>query len=105
MFQGELEHRRVKKFYAKTNKNNATSQIAKHQRREAIIRALASKDPSKQPRSHGQPSGNDTTSFMSPKDHHHIADSQREHCDILGWVSENKNNPSIKVNACHNSKL
>ena len=93
-----MEHRRVKKFYGRTNKNNATSQIAKHQRREAIIREIASKDPFKQP-SVSQSSRNDVP-FMSPKDHHHIADSQRSHCDILGWVTENRENPGVKVTHC-----
>jgi hypothetical protein len=39
--QGELEHRRVKRFYARTNKlKTFTSQITKHQRRERILRRI-----------------------------------------------------------------
>jgi len=34
---------------------------------------------------------------VSPKDHYHIAASQRAYCDILAWVHENRNNPGIKV--------
>jgi len=98
--QGELEHRRVKRFYARTNKNNPTRQITKHQRREAIIQSLASRDPSsgngkrvykvRRPEHEGIP-------FMSPKDHHHIAESQRTYYDILVWVHENRTNPGVKV--------
>ena len=39
--QGELEHRRVKRFYARTNKRKTfTQQIAKQQRRERILRLI-----------------------------------------------------------------
>ena len=86
----------------RTNKNKATSQIAKHQRREAIIHNIASKDPLKQHKSHKPSSATDALPFMSPKDHHHIADSQRKYCDILGWVAENRNNPGIKVSPSYN---
>ncbi|KAL6307653.1 hypothetical protein BKA93DRAFT_48371 [Sparassis latifolia] len=37
---GELEHRRVKKFYVCTNKNKHAFQIAKHQRREALLHRM-----------------------------------------------------------------
>ncbi|KAH9855280.1 hypothetical protein C2E23DRAFT_724903 [Lenzites betulinus] len=36
----ELEHRHVKRYYARTNKHGFTVQIAKHQRRAAIMRKL-----------------------------------------------------------------
>ena len=92
-----MEHQRAKKFYARTNKNNATAQIAKHTRREAIIRSVAAKDPSN-PRHHPQPQlETDGTPLMSPEDHHRIADSERERCDILTWVHENADNPGVKV--------
>ncbi|KAA1477320.1 hypothetical protein DENSPDRAFT_828692 [Dentipellis sp. KUC8613] len=35
--RGELEHRRVKRFYGRTNKNQATKQITQLERREAIL--------------------------------------------------------------------
>lgn len=35
--KGELEHRRVKRFYARTNKNKFVRQITKHQRREKLL--------------------------------------------------------------------
>ncbi|KAJ7141090.1 hypothetical protein C8R44DRAFT_603981, partial [Mycena epipterygia] len=34
---GELEHRRVKRYYARTNKNDAVGQITKLERREAAL--------------------------------------------------------------------
>ena len=38
--QGELEHRRVKRFYARTNKNNAIRQMTRLERREQALRRL-----------------------------------------------------------------
>ena len=38
--QGELEHRRVKRFYARTNKNNAIRQMTRLERREHALRRL-----------------------------------------------------------------
>lgn len=38
--QGEQEHRRVKRFYARTNKNEAARQIARRQRREQLLNRL-----------------------------------------------------------------
>ncbi|TCD66065.1 hypothetical protein EIP91_001873 [Steccherinum ochraceum] len=37
---GELEHRRVKRFYARTNRNKYVRQIAQQQRREEILRKI-----------------------------------------------------------------
>jgi len=38
--QGELEHRRVKRFYARTNKNNAIRQMTRLERREHALSRL-----------------------------------------------------------------
>ena len=38
--KGELEHRRVKRFYARTNKNNAIRQMTRLERREHALRRL-----------------------------------------------------------------
>ncbi|KAJ7215519.1 hypothetical protein GGX14DRAFT_359472, partial [Mycena pura] len=40
---GEAEHRRVKIFYAQTNKNRPNLQIARHERRQRLLNALATK--------------------------------------------------------------
>ncbi len=96
-----MEHRRVKKFYAQTNKRNAAPQIAKMQRREAIIHAMASKDPVRTDRG-GQEPDVDVTPVMQPDAHHYIADSQRSPSDLLAWVHEKKGHPGVKVRSpCH----
>lgn len=60
---------------------------------------MASKDPYKAKRSE-KVSEVDGLPFMSPRDHHHISESQRSHSDILGWVHENAGNPGFKVSCC-----
>ncbi|KAJ6523908.1 hypothetical protein DFH09DRAFT_1329772 [Mycena vulgaris] len=40
-FPGELEHRRVKRYYARTNKNDAVGQITKLEHREAALLKLS----------------------------------------------------------------
>ena len=39
--QGELEHRRVKRFYGRTNKMNFVGQITKHQRHERLMHKIS----------------------------------------------------------------
>ena len=78
------------------NRHNATHQIATHQRREATIKSMASKDPSKS-KGCARPSKDEALAFASPNKHYHIADSQRKYYDILQWVYENRSNPGVKV--------
>jgi hypothetical protein len=62
------------------------------------MRSVASKDPAKpksKPRS--QESQSEAVPFMPAKDHHHIGESQRSHCDILAWVYEHEDSPCVKV--------
>ncbi|KDR76734.1 hypothetical protein GALMADRAFT_225666 [Galerina marginata CBS 339.88] len=76
---GELEHRRVKRFYARTNKGRTFQrQISKHHRRERILRRIASRVKLSQtqaessipshPTQH-QPSVNITTPAPAPPIH------------------------------------
>ncbi|KAH9942660.1 hypothetical protein B0H21DRAFT_710231 [Amylocystis lapponica] len=110
---GELEHRRVKRFYARTNKNNHPSQIAKLQRREQMLEAARrreGKSPAhatgkrkRKPEAeqHNEPGlqfgDQDLLPFTSPKDHHHISDSRRYHEDITRWLGENRKDPAVKA--------
>lgn len=43
--QGELEHRRVKRFYARTSKHRFARQIAKQHRRHQILQKIARRKP------------------------------------------------------------
>ncbi|KAH9950134.1 hypothetical protein B0H21DRAFT_665254, partial [Amylocystis lapponica] len=109
---GELEHRRVKRFYARTNKNNHPSQIAKLQRREQMLEAARRREGKSSESAHAtgkrkrkdkqrsepglQFGDQDPLPFTSPKDHHHISDSRRYHEDITRWLGENKEDPAVK---------
>jgi len=70
------------------------------QRREAIVNAMASKDPLK-PDRRGQEVDLDldidTTPVVHPDAHHYIAASQRQPSDLLEWVHKKKDHPGIKV--------
>ncbi|KAI0701453.1 hypothetical protein C8T65DRAFT_579653, partial [Cerioporus squamosus] len=46
---GELEHRHVKRFYARTNKVAYSLQIARKQRRRALLQAIRARDTFKPP--------------------------------------------------------
>ncbi|KAJ7195888.1 hypothetical protein GGX14DRAFT_674069 [Mycena pura] len=46
---GEAEHRRVKQFYQRTNKNRPNFQIARHGRRQRLLKAIETKLGSKRP--------------------------------------------------------
>jgi len=91
-----MEHQRVKKFYAQTNKRNAAPQIAKMQRREAIVRGMASKDPVRT-NCEGQEPDVDVTPVMHRDAHHYIANSERSPSDLLGWVHKKRGHPGVKV--------
>ena len=41
--QGELEHRRVKQFYARTNRQGFERQISRHERRTAKLQVIKRK--------------------------------------------------------------
>ncbi|KAH9924456.1 uncharacterized protein B0H18DRAFT_1105032 [Fomitopsis serialis] len=68
--QGEQEHRRVKRFYVRTNKNKAARQIARRQRREQLLTRLLEKDRQRRAEltagtQQARPQGNDTAQKQS----------------------------------------
>ncbi|KAI0823817.1 hypothetical protein BC628DRAFT_1297070, partial [Trametes gibbosa] len=115
---GELEHRRLKRFYAHTNKNaKFVSQIAKHQRRERFVNKAHKQAPAAQQggaaaarqanarllmtRETVRPlrPGRDVAEIIeqsNPGDHHAISSDQRTHMDITGFVHDNEGDPAVK---------
>ena len=117
-YQGELEHRRVKRFYARTNKNKAfTQQITRQQRRERIIRKIRERLKKQDDTNvaclsrdaeilhlpvnfKGIQSPSPAVSFeesdalpqTSPEVHHHISNSTRQKENIFKWVDYHKHN-------------
>ncbi|EIW53821.1 uncharacterized protein TRAVEDRAFT_131884 [Trametes versicolor FP-101664 SS1] len=116
--QGELEHRHVKRFYARTNKIGYELQIAKHLRRAALMRAIRQLDdyvprrerlrqdrlahmapPSMSSRP--EPSGHDADTRpdsplppTNPLVHYAISNTSRLALGMRNWISKNRNDPA-----------
>ncbi|KDR69150.1 hypothetical protein GALMADRAFT_230924 [Galerina marginata CBS 339.88] len=116
---GELEHRRVKRFYARTNKNNAVRQMTRLERREFGLRRLirkqareeARKDPSKFTSQHQKATPtapkktitphidfaeSEALPFTPPDLHHHISHSRNFPFNISSFLSSNVGDPAIE---------
>ncbi|TFK81828.1 hypothetical protein K466DRAFT_648231 [Polyporus arcularius HHB13444] len=112
--QGELEHRRVKKFYVRTNKNVQFAwQIARHQRRQQYLHTRGD-DPSfpKRPTRKAKPrrarlvpvrtpmhlpfEASESLPSMSPKEHTQISEEQTHPINIVSHLADNKDDPSFK---------
>lgn len=112
--QGETEHKRIKKWYALTNKNAHEGQIALKQQREKTLADIKKRDQagsinhtegnsSRAARKPGRP-----RKAQAPRDgeelektrcdiHHQIAGGRRHHEDILGLRKKHPNDPALKV--------
>ncbi|KAJ2992352.1 hypothetical protein NUW54_g7957 [Trametes sanguinea] len=111
----ELEHRHAKHYYVRTNKIEYTGQIADHQRRESILRAIRTKDgytprherlraqrkaARNQPRT--QPSGpayddrEDDLPSSDPLNHYSISQSSRLPLYLSNWLAENDDDPATE---------
>lgn len=124
VIQGELEHRRVKRFYSRTNKFKFTRQISKHERRERILHKIRSQKrkgktvlrqgvqlvnrSNSTPPSHlnyvePRPTAavsfqeSDPLPYTPPTAHHHISDSTRHYENIAAWLSTNQGDPALQV--------
>ncbi|PPQ82246.1 hypothetical protein CVT25_008397, partial [Psilocybe cyanescens] len=120
---GELEHKRVKHFYSRTNKcHTFEQQIAQHQRRECILRRIAaqmkkrsnnqeptvarhiiSADESEVltatlPEQHHHMANNESEVLTAtlPEQHHHMANSKRNRVNILQWLDEHEGDPALE---------
>ena len=96
--QGELEHRRVKRFYSRTNKVGSTKQIAKHQRRERLLHNLSKLSaPKSNPTAAVGFQESDPLPFTLPTVHHHISNSNRYHDNMTAWLGTHSGDPALMV--------
>ncbi|KAJ7616889.1 hypothetical protein B0H17DRAFT_852803, partial [Mycena rosella] len=117
---GELEHRRVKRFYARTNKNRAVRQMTQLERRETYLmrtsgraRAKASKAgktvATPNPQGHKRKLKNKSKAYIpfaesealpytTPDQHHHISPSRNFTFHLSSWLGEHRGDPAIQVN-------
>ncbi|KAL4261253.1 hypothetical protein AB1N83_010639 [Pleurotus pulmonarius] len=96
---GELEHRRVKRLYSRTNKNNYEEQIAKQEQRQRTLREvrrrlndmdteLAGAVPAKKPKK--------KSPMASSTAHHYISQSGRTAITISEYLFSNQNDDAFK---------
>nr|GAT45241.1 predicted protein [Mycena chlorophos] len=102
---GELEHRRAKRFYARTNKNRAIKQIARLERRERGMhdmltphdRALFAMSAKPTPnRRRKQVIRSENMACTTPTEHHHIAASKSNPIALGSWLPDLRGDPAVK---------
>ncbi|KAI1795334.1 hypothetical protein LXA43DRAFT_1090982 [Ganoderma leucocontextum] len=108
---GELEHRHVKQFYARTNKVGYTIQIARKQRKRALLRRIRETDTfiplSEQKRrkkdatrAHAEaractrPHAAEPLELSMPVDRYSISKSQCSAIILPRWLSEHRSDPA-----------
>ncbi|TCD64617.1 hypothetical protein EIP91_003851 [Steccherinum ochraceum] len=106
---GELEHRRVKRWYARTNKKEFTRQIARQQRRAQILERIRRRSAEHRER-HGmlsQSSSSGTSHNVSlaedehlppapPDVHYRMAQGNRFPLNLTAFLSDNYGDPAVK---------
>ncbi|KAF9791086.1 hypothetical protein BJ322DRAFT_994532, partial [Thelephora terrestris] len=96
--QGELEHRRVKRFYKRTNKVRFERQIAKHERIKhhyrKYVNALRNKTGGRTTSRPG-PSTDGVVS-SAPQQHHLMAKKDRDHVDLYALSNKHPGDPALK---------
>lgn len=100
VIQGELEHRRVKRLYSRTNKNRAIRQITVHERWETrILRAQRTADSHKsKTHPHHVPfSHSDPLPYTDILMHHHISEFTKHSQDAFSFERQFPNGPATKV--------
>ncbi|KAF7344219.1 hypothetical protein MVEN_01712600 [Mycena venus] len=123
---GELEHRRVKRFYARTNKNTAVRQMTFLERREQALLKIAravgkanataatpatptetaasasapkpkkKKTVTKKKRAYIDFAESESLPYTAPEEHHHISHSLNFPVSITEFLRENEGDPAIE---------
>ena len=101
--QGELEHRRVKRFYKRTNKWRFERQIAKQERMERHYRKyIAALRKKTGVRVKSRPGfSSDVTEGVSPQQHYSVAKRDRDHVDLYTLANQHMGDPALKVSNGH----
>jgi hypothetical protein len=116
--KGELEHRRLKRFYPRVHKGQFTRGITKQQHRERILSQMRELAPqpsfsTEKKRKYGDmQAGNseegglsisfeDTESLTptSPRSHHQISREVCHKINLLAWLGNNQDDPALQVNS------
>ena len=102
--QGELEHRRLKRFYKRVHKGQHVSGITKQHLRERRVVKLNETAPKntkarRQKRRYGAlvDSDDETLPPTQPQQHYHMASSVWAKIHLSRWLGENHDDPALKV--------
>jgi hypothetical protein len=98
--QGEREHRRVKRYYSRSNKQQAARQFTKYERREARLRrakAAAEAAPGQCHSHHISIAENDSLPYTSAEMHHHISESRSHPQELFAFCRQFPGDPATKV--------
>jgi hypothetical protein len=98
VIQGELEHRRVKRLYGRTNKNGAIVQMTRHECWET--RLLRARHAAQKPSTHPHLvdfAESDPLPYTNIEMHHHISESRRHYQDAFVMCRKYPNDPATKV--------
>ena len=97
--QGELEHRRVKRFYATTNKVQYAFGIAKQQRRERLLFKMnenlsACKSSARKSR---RSEARRPRQLIPPDVHYYMSPTTKNYGDISSWVADHSEDHAYTV--------
>ncbi|KAJ8088296.1 hypothetical protein PM082_022368 [Marasmius tenuissimus] len=90
---GELEHRRVKQFYARTNKSRYVRQVAKHERRERLVKTVETRVRRLQEKK--APSSQKNQQPVQSATAQTISEDRSDYFDVYRWMKENSNDPAV----------
>jgi hypothetical protein len=93
--QGEREHRRVKRYYARTNKRQAIDQVVKLERREARLQRAKTAEANHS--HHVSMAESDPLPYTIGEMHHHISDSRNHPLDLFSFGRKFPGDPATKV--------
>jgi hypothetical protein len=119
LFQGELEHRRVKHQYSRAHKGKFAVGIAKQTRRERMLHNIMKRHSHlkvSRKRKHGVPDNFPTTTCGNPSipfssseplpaapsnQHYQMSTEIRHKVPLSVWLGDNKGDPALKVSHGH----
>lgn len=97
-YQSELEHRKPKSRYKRTDKKSFVKQLAQIDRREARLRRINAKLPSSR-RSHRSRWLKAAQKPIRPQIHHHIGRFESNHEHIGTFLRQRSGDPAVQVRA------
>ena len=98
LFKGELQHRRVKRLYGRTNKNKHVVQMTRHERRETRILRARRAAQTNVTHSHLVPfSENEPLPYTAAQMHHDMAESKKHPQDAFSFSRKFPDDPASKV--------